>query len=176
MSRVPLPTVAELTQDPTRAEDLSPETARTLLLQLAPLQEALRLRALRPPGGPNGEAGGPTEAGRYLTIPEVADRLRLAPSYVYQLARRGDLPTLRMGKYVRVRPEDLREWEARLGKNPLDNVRSAMVQRTRSRRGTAPPAELPRPTTRPTRQAAGRALDHPRRVGAGPNADSKGGG
>lgn len=47
-----------------------------------------------------------------LTIPEVATQLHLAPSYVYDLARRGQLATVRAGKYVRIRRSTLRRWIA----------------------------------------------------------------
>ena len=48
-----------------------------------------------------------------LTIPEVATRLRIPRQHAYELARRGELPSVRFGKYVRVRPADLETWIAR---------------------------------------------------------------
>ena len=38
---------------------------------------------------------------------EVADILHVSRSYVYALLRRGDIPCLRMGRAVRIRPGDL---------------------------------------------------------------------
>ena len=38
---------------------------------------------------------------------EVAQILRISPSFAYQLMREGILPTVRIGAAVRVRPQDL---------------------------------------------------------------------
>jgi excisionase family DNA binding protein len=38
-----------------------------------------------------------------LTAEELADRLRVALSWVYEASRRGDLPTVRIGRYIRFR-------------------------------------------------------------------------
>lgn len=62
------------------------------------------------------------ENDRWLTIPEVAARLRFTKSYCYQLARRSDLPVLRKGKHLRVRLADLRQWENALCGDGLDRV------------------------------------------------------
>ena len=52
-------------------------------------------------------------AAALLTVPEVATRLRVPTQHAYELARRGELPSVRFGKYVRVRPADLETWIAR---------------------------------------------------------------
>jgi excisionase family DNA binding protein len=49
------------------------------------------------PGAPDG----------LLTATEAATMLRVPKSYVLELGRRGDLPRVTMGKYVRFRPADL---------------------------------------------------------------------
>ena len=42
------------------------------------------------------------DLGEILTAEELADRLRLSPSTVYRMARRGDLPRLRgLGRALR---------------------------------------------------------------------------
>lgn len=45
-----------------------------------------------------------------LRIEEVASVLRISPSQAYRLAKSGILPSIRFGKAVRVRPEDLEEF------------------------------------------------------------------
>jgi excisionase family DNA binding protein len=45
-----------------------------------------------------------------MTIPEVAEYLKLSKSKVYDLAKRGQLPTIKIGKNVRVRESDLIQW------------------------------------------------------------------
>lgn len=42
---------------------------------------------------------------RLLTVAEVADRLRLAKSTVYQFIRDGELAAVRLGRAVRIKPE-----------------------------------------------------------------------
>ena len=51
------------------------------------------------------------ETGQLLwSIPEVVKALSLSRSKIYQLIARGDLPTVRIGRSVRVRSTDLGKW------------------------------------------------------------------
>jgi excisionase family DNA binding protein len=45
---------------------------------------------------------------RLLTVPEAARLLSVTKERVYEMARRQELPTVRVGKFVRVRPSALR--------------------------------------------------------------------
>jgi excisionase family DNA binding protein len=45
-----------------------------------------------------------------LTIDEAATFLRLSRGKTYQLAQSGELPTVRMGRSVRVRRDRLQAW------------------------------------------------------------------
>lgn len=45
-----------------------------------------------------------------LTAYQVAERLNISHALVYTLIRRGLIPAVRMGKTVRVRPEDLEKF------------------------------------------------------------------
>ena len=56
-------------------------------------------------------------APRLLTIREAADRLGIATETAYVLARRKELPSLKVGGSVRVDPVELEQW--------LDERRSA---------------------------------------------------
>jgi excisionase family DNA binding protein len=44
---------------------------------------------------------------RLLRAEEVADFLQVSISFVYALIERGELPSIRLGRAVRVQPEDL---------------------------------------------------------------------
>jgi excisionase family DNA binding protein len=55
-----------------------------------------------------------------LTIPQVAKRLAIAEGRTYELARQGKLPTVKVGKYIRVEPAALDEWIGRHRDMPLD--------------------------------------------------------
>lgn len=44
---------------------------------------------------------------RFLTVLEVAERMRVSKMTVYRLIRAGKIPAVRVGKSFRVREEDL---------------------------------------------------------------------
>ncbi len=78
-----------------------------LLLHLAAAQSALVARLLK---DAHDKTESPPPEERLLTIPEVATRLSVPAAYAYDIARRSILPTVRFGKYVRVRASDLEVW------------------------------------------------------------------
>ena len=45
-----------------------------------------------------------------LTVPEVAQRLKLSKSKVYLLCQQGQIPTITLGKSVRIPLRELEEW------------------------------------------------------------------
>jgi excisionase family DNA binding protein len=47
---------------------------------------------------------------RLLKSDEVAEILHVSRSFAYLLMKRGDIPTVRIGTAVRVRPEDLEKY------------------------------------------------------------------
>jgi excisionase family DNA binding protein len=71
------------------------ETLPSLAGALAEAQARLQVRLATL--GPS-----PPAAESYLTVQEVALRLRVKPSHVYGRIRRGQLPGIKEGKYVRV--------------------------------------------------------------------------
>ena len=50
------------------------------------------------------------EAKQLLTIPQAAEQLAIPKGRAYELARRGKLPIVRLGKYVRVELTTLARW------------------------------------------------------------------
>jgi len=44
------------------------------------------------------------------TIPEVADYLKVSPSKLYQMVQRGELPSIKIGRQVRITEDDLARW------------------------------------------------------------------
>jgi len=54
-----------------------------------------------------------------LTGEDVAKVLNVSLSFAYQLMRRGEIPTVRLGRSVRVRPEDLYAFIERQVEGPL---------------------------------------------------------
>jgi len=117
-----------LAAEPEQAQRLTPDTAAELLTRLVGLQSLLLGRLLAAPTPhPDPEPG-----ERLLTIPEVAGRLSVPEAYAYELARRGEIPTIRVGKkYVRVPLGALEKW---LTVQALD-ARPHSVYRPRNRKG-----------------------------------------
>ena len=52
----------------------------------------------------------PIELEPFLTNKEVAAILRIHPAVVDRMARRGDIPGIKVGKYWRYRKSDLDVW------------------------------------------------------------------
>jgi DNA-binding transcriptional regulator YiaG len=74
----------------------------------------------------------PLEADRYFTIQEVSTRTGLSVSFLYELARRGDLPTRSLGmgnrpRGYRVLLSDLLAWEASRNKSAVADRVSNML-------------------------------------------------
>jgi excisionase family DNA binding protein len=61
-------------------------------------------------------------SGRLLTADDVADVLGVPRTFVYALARRGVLPTVRVGeRYVRFRTQALDQWIEQQETNRIGN-------------------------------------------------------
>jgi excisionase family DNA binding protein len=105
---VQITTIDSLLADPGKVIDLSPEAAQMLLIGLVSLQPLLIQRALM------GAQGG-QEKEHVLTVPEVANQLKLSSYRVYELARQGTLKSVRLGKSVRVRPSAVAKYLAQQG-------------------------------------------------------------
>ena len=68
---------------------------------------------------------GTTQFTNLLTGEEIAKILHVSRAYAYQLMRLRIIPTVKIGRSVRVRPEDLEEFIARnLGQNSLIDGRN----------------------------------------------------
>jgi excisionase family DNA binding protein len=97
-----------LRQDPARLDELPVEELPALLERcavehgrVAAVERLAHARLAR-------ELPGLTRATEgLLTAAEAAAVLRVPKSYVLELGRRGNLPRITMGKYVRFRPDDV---------------------------------------------------------------------
>jgi excisionase family DNA binding protein len=159
-----VPTLADIVLAPERAAELPLEALPAILCQLGALQCVLTARLAQ---CQNEQALGPKEDDRLLSVPDVAKILDVPKSYAYELARRGVLPTVRLGKYVRVRSATLRTWlDLQEGLDrPLSTVLSSRgAARTRGPTGTSE-ARLDASRVRP---APRRSSDHRESVGAQP--------
>ena len=53
---------------------------------------------------------GPEKLSHLLTVEEAAEQLRIHPSTVYRLARRGQLPAVKVGNQWRLDSANLEDW------------------------------------------------------------------
>jgi excisionase family DNA binding protein len=109
--------LAAILSDPGRVAEIPDQEVRGLLLKVAGLLTALSTKVPASASGAD-----QAEADRLLNLPEVAERLGVPRGYAYELARRGQLPTVRFGKYVRVSLADLQTWVAQHHEKGLDRL------------------------------------------------------
>lgn len=108
----------------------------------------------------------PEESNRLLTIPQAAQILAVPKGYAYELARRGGIPTVRFGKYVRVRLTDLWEWVARHQEKGLDLALCVTHTSSRERLRGSTASQAPATHPSPTGQSARRHRQQRGPVGA----------
>ena len=102
------PDLARLLGDPT---SLPQDQIPAAIGEIEELKATLWARLLSPTAAP--KAVDPEFDQSLLPVSDVAQRMGVPRQYVYELAKRGDLPAIRFGKYVRVRACDLQRWLAR---------------------------------------------------------------
>ena len=88
-----------------------------------PAQARLRASEINGHGSVASEASRPARAAdsglqrdgitRLLTAEDLAVRWSVTVKQVYRLAREGDLPAIKVGRYYRFRLSAIEEWEAR---------------------------------------------------------------
>lgn len=75
---------------------------------------------------------------RLLTVQQVAECLGLKEGYIMELARRGEFPSVRMGKYVRFRQSSVWAWVRKHEDSDLDKPLSVTyIQQNGRIRGQA---------------------------------------
>jgi excisionase family DNA binding protein len=96
----------DIVDDPQSVWDLPRHRVEALLGHAVIVQQALLARLLSRREDREQRAATRTDA--LLTMPAVAEQLNVPLSFAYELARRGTIPTVRVGKkYVRVEPTAL---------------------------------------------------------------------
>lgn len=113
------PSLDALAVDPGGAATLRPDAVRLLLARCGVVQNTLIacLAAVSDGSGVSAD-----DLDRLLPVPLVAELLAVPVSYAYELARQGKLPTVRLGKYVRVRSSALSAWLDRQDRGELYGV------------------------------------------------------
>jgi len=93
----------------TRIQDADQAELPAFIGRLAQLQATAQLRIVT---GQESAKGGKDDL---LEIPEVAQRLKVSTYRAYQLARQGVLPSIKLGKSVRVKPSALADYLGKRG-------------------------------------------------------------
>ena len=135
------------------------ERARRAARLAADLQMALIARATFR------EAASP-EQDRFLAIPKVAEILQFTEQYVYELIRRGHLPAVRSGKYVRVSASAVDNFMKNGPKNGVDSGLYQGYSRARGRVRATAAQDARRVDPGGARRQARRRAEHRGPVGA----------
>jgi excisionase family DNA binding protein len=147
--------VATLTQ-PVRASLLARCAAVLATLSGVILDEATPRQPALPP-----------EPDPLIILPEAARSMGFAASYVYEMARRGDFPVVRHGRYVRARRSTIEHWIAEHEHHGVDKQVNIVLTSPRDARRSATATTAARAHTGGTRQTTRRARDHSLSLGDG---------
>lgn len=148
-----VPSLDDLVAHPECVRELPVEVATQTLIRLFVVYPLLVARVMQ---GPSAEPV-PRENKKYLTVQQVAERLAVPDGRVYELCRQGKLPTVRIGKYVRISEVELTGWLARRRAcGSLDTGIYSAYSRRRERQGAATHTETPRPNASRIGSQAGR--------------------
>ena len=105
---VEIPSLDALVANPGMATTLTSEVAQTMLIELACLQPVLLQRALM---GPHMQE---LDSGALLTPAQVAERLNVPKSFVYEAARQKQLEPVKVGKkYIRFTAAAVKDYQAK---------------------------------------------------------------
>ena len=149
----PPPTLDQLSQRPELAGGLAPEVRQALVLKAA---AALAALAVASPTNPAAEAA---LDDRLLTVPEVAARLGVPASRVRELTRSGTLPSVKIGKYVRVSRRALQVWLAERETKSFTGKLSRPYNSPYEGQGTAAPPPAARAHASGVRRTTGSPLE-----------------
>jgi excisionase family DNA binding protein len=126
MQPVEIPSLDEIARDATRAQGLPLAAIAMLQTRCAAALSALAAAVLEH----EVDESDKTVGDALLTIAEVAQRLGLARSYVYELVRTKQLPAVRVGRHVRVKVSEVERFIACHDTiERLDNVLSQRLDR-----------------------------------------------
>jgi excisionase family DNA binding protein len=139
----------------------APDELPALIGQLAAAQ-AEALARLITPSRSNGNEG----EDRLLTLPQVAEALGIPEEHARELGRRGELPVVHVGRYVRVRAASLAKWIELREQKGLDRGLSAVLSMISERRRRSEGTQGARAQTNRIRGARGSPSDQRQPVGA----------
>lgn len=160
---VAVPGLDELEADIALADTLPvaalAERARRAARLAADLQMALIARAAC-------REAASTEPDRLLAIPKVAEILEFTEQYVYELIRRGHLPAVRSGKYVRVSASAVDSFMKNGPRNAVDTGLYHGYSVVRGRARAAPAQDARKANASGPRRPARRRAEHSGPMGA----------
>ena len=133
-----VPTLEDIAHNPALALGLPESLKDKLVARCAALIVTLTLPASEPVQTREAPAGQAEPSERLLTAGETAGMLGCATSYVYELLRKGAIPAIRLGKYVRIRYSTLVELIERNERAGLDSAPLSIMLSGRNdeRKGT----------------------------------------
>jgi len=156
--------LADILVNPERASEIPTEAIPPLLAQLAAVQSALAARLL---DAKNSDPRQPQSdwEDRLITVDEAATQLSFTSQYLYELIRKGLLPAIRQGKYLRIRLSDLSAWIDKHCERGLDKGLYRMYSSGYGRQRTPRNSKVSRPHTGANSGADRGHLKHGGQVG-----------
>ena len=109
---MPHPGLGELVNDPDQIVAIAPADIPRLIGDAEALKARLwaRLQECSAPVAARSPVQGGNGSHRLLTADQAADRLDVTLARLYELARTGTLPAVRLGRQIRFSPDALTEW------------------------------------------------------------------
>jgi len=114
--------LAEISGNLDQVRELPLENVPAVMALFSAAQMTLAVRMLKTPNVPS-EAAVVSKTDCAISVEEAAARLSFTKQYLYELIRRGEIPAIRHGKYVRILESDLAAWMKKHTENPLEGNR-----------------------------------------------------
>lgn len=115
---------------------------------------------------PGDAATRPEVPDRLITVDEAAETLSFTKQFVYEMVRKGQLPSVRQGKYVRLRLADLSRWMDDHTERMLDKRIYHSYSTPHERKRTAGNKKAARPHSRADGGKDRCAVEHGGEMGA----------
>lgn len=100
--------------DKLTAAEISREDIPAMIAALAAIQVSLASRLLEPTRAET------QEVKKLFSVPQVALMIGTPKAYIYDLVRKGEIPFVKIGKYIRVKEDDLKIFIEKNYKKTLD--------------------------------------------------------
>jgi len=161
--------LTDIIDDPTRVGEVPPEEIPDLLGVLETLKARLWCRLNTSPDPVTQTS--PMDGERLITVEQAAELLAFTEQYVYDLIKKGGLPAIRHGKYIRIKLSDLQAWIDEHREISVDNNVYKLYSNNSGRKRTSKNQKITRSNTGRNGRTDRRKLQHSGSLGTGRGGD-----